>query len=74
MASLCNRGVFKRGDWIETELNDPTSVRAVRAVNGNNLVLDATEFDLWRRCTPWDRVRWSREWTQASVLVVDRKS
>ena len=24
MASLCGRGVFKRGDWIETELNDPS--------------------------------------------------
>ena len=23
MALLCSRGVFKRGDWIETELNDP---------------------------------------------------
>ena len=22
-ASLYSRGVFKRGDWIETELNDP---------------------------------------------------
>ena len=23
MALLCSRGVFKRGDWIETELTNP---------------------------------------------------
>ena len=37
------------------------ALASVRAVSGDSLVLDATEFDLWRRCAPWDRVRWSRE-------------